>query len=234
MDIQTNESVSTATSNNSQKELNIKPKKIIKKVQNLNKEEIRMNGLTKTIENKQKIGKSKIEVFQKDNLPNGISSRKEALPIKTIGNEKFMDLLSKFDKTKHNNFRNKENVNSEPKFQEILKEFSNSKIGIQERMKVYLENANNLNKHKTCDKNQLFQKIQKKYSKNIEDDLNICGVESENEIDLSHDELKISLEQNDDHVLKEEEYEEMKMKIEDNLSLSSSLEKKTLENFNNL
>jgi hypothetical protein len=155
------------------------------------------------------IRKNKPDVM-KNRFPasaNSISQRKENPVITTIGMDKYKDILSKFDPTLRINSNNKENVNSGSN---LPKDLNNVKI--QERMKVYLDTAKESSKLKTSTVDPLLGQLRGESSENNDADFSEKVDDDEDgNIEESHDELKISMEDHhEDSQLKDNDSNEEK------------------------
>jgi len=209
MELKTNDPFGKVSNVNPKSEDVVKTKKVVTRKQP-NKIETKNKSDNSDNVN---ISKNKPDVM-KNRFPasaNSISQRKENPVITTIGMDKYKDILSKFDPTLKINSNNKENVNSGPNLPKDL-----NKVNIQQRMKAYLDTAKESSKLKTSTVDPLLGQLRGESSESNDADFSQKNDDDEDDnIEESHDELKISMEEHhEDTELKDNDSNEAKSNLD--------------------
>ena len=186
-----------------QKEIQTKVKKIVKKTHEQPNKPTTIPSNTQA-RDRQKESNSKVDIFNSKQSSSNVNGRKESRPIETIGHEGFKNRVSIFERSKTNDPAKKED--QEPKKLDMSKfkfggnntkntdsnPTTNSTTGvssaIQAKLKAYLENARNRSKTVAhCDPviNRIKESKQEEQNQNQK-------LETEENNNMSGDDLNIS------------------------------------------
>lgn len=134
MELKSYDSQSKSSTCDSRTSHNNVPKKAIKKSQKSYNEKERFSNVE--CPEKPVVKNEKRNVFQKKTpVPTNVPGRKENKPIETIGNDRFKNLLSTFDKSLKVSDENNQNTSLQKKPEDL------KGVNIKERMQNYLNNC---------------------------------------------------------------------------------------------